>query len=230
MAVKVSVGIAVYNVQQYIEKCVRSLFEQTLQEVEFVFVDDCSQDDSIKVLQKTLLEYPQRQNQVKIVSHLTNQGPMRARKSAMAEFTGEYMIFCDSDDWIEPDMLEKMYEMAEKSGADVIHCGYNIRSENKKDKLNCEAFDISDYQTFMKMFHQADISPFLWVFLFKRSCFDWRDFYLPDSLFFAEDMLLLFLRLVKLYMKEQWQSGIKLIYKKVGMTVQMPLKLYVLME
>lgn len=191
MSVKVSVGIAVYNVQDYIEKCARSLFSQTLQEVEFVFVDDCSQDDSIKILRQTLADYPQRQAQVKIVAHSLNKGPMRARKTAMAEFTGKYMIFCDSDDWIEPDMLLKMYEKAEKTSADVVHCGYNIWYTDKKIKRNCEIADVCDYKTFMKMIYQADISPFLVVFMFKRSALQCRNFYLPDWLFFSEDLLLI---------------------------------------
>jgi len=59
---KVSVCVPVYNVEKYIEKCVRSLFEQTLEDIEYIFVDDCSQDQSLNILHRVLTEYPQRQN------------------------------------------------------------------------------------------------------------------------------------------------------------------------
>ena len=109
---KVSICIAVYNVEKYIEQCVRSLFEQTLDDLEYIFVDDASPDASIDVLLRVLEDYPHRKNQVKLLRHETNQGVAVARKDAIAAATGEYIIHCDPDDWVDLDMYEKLYVKA----------------------------------------------------------------------------------------------------------------------
>ena len=119
---KVSVLVPVYNVEQYIERCARSLFEQTLQDVEFIFVDDCSPDNSIAVLERVIKEYPQRH--VRIIKHMENKGLSAARKTAYENALGKYWICCDSDDWTEPNMYERMLNAAEKENADIICCGF----------------------------------------------------------------------------------------------------------
>ena len=107
---KVSVVIPVYGVEKYIERCARSLFEQTMQEgIEYIFVDDCSPDRSIEILEKVLKEYPHREPQVKIIQHSKNQGIFYTRNTGVENATGEYIIHCDSDDWVEPDIcMEKV--------------------------------------------------------------------------------------------------------------------------
>jgi glycosyltransferase involved in cell wall biosynthesis len=120
MNVKVSVCIPVYGVEKYIERCARSLFEQTMRNgVEFVFVNDCTPDKSIEILEHVLAKYPHRKEQTKIINLPENGGVGRARRIAIENCTGEYIIHCDPDDWIEPDMYEKMYCAAMKTGADV---------------------------------------------------------------------------------------------------------------
>ena len=71
---KVSILVPVYGVEQYIEKCARSLFEQTYSDIEYVFVNDCTKDDSIGVLKRVLEKYPQRMQQVRIINHEKNMG------------------------------------------------------------------------------------------------------------------------------------------------------------
>ena len=119
---KVSVCIAVYNVEKYIEQCVRSLFGQTLDDLEYVFVDDASPDASIDVMLRVLEEYPHRKNQVKLIRHEHNQGVAVTRKDAIAAATGEYIIHCDPDDWVELDMYETLYREISQSNADMVYC------------------------------------------------------------------------------------------------------------
>lgn len=119
---KVSVIVPIYNVEKYIERCVRSLFEQTLDDIEYIFVNDCTLDNSITILENILKEYPKRQSQVKIIHHAQNQGQAGARTTGMKSMTGEYMIHCDPDDWVELDMYETMYNKAIESNADIIVC------------------------------------------------------------------------------------------------------------
>ena len=123
---KVSVIIPVYGVEKYIERCSRSLFEQTLDDIEYLFIDDCTPDRSIEILNRVLDEYPQRKNQVKILRHDKNQGLPIARQTGLKVASGEYIAHCDSDDWVDVTMYEKMYNKVIEENADMIICGYNL--------------------------------------------------------------------------------------------------------
>lgn len=117
---KVSVVTLVYNVESYMEKCVRSLMEQTLEDVEFIFIDDCSMDDSISILNKVLDDYPHRKGQVKLCMNEVNRGSAYCRNVGLQLATGEYIISCDSDDWVEKDAYERMYDVAKRNDADIV--------------------------------------------------------------------------------------------------------------
>lgn len=119
---KVSVIIPVYGVERYIERCARSLFEQTLQDIEFIFVNDCTPDNSIKILKTILAEYPSRNSQVKIINFESNQGAAKARVVGIREATGEYIIHCDSDDWVDHRIYERLYNEAEQKKSDIVIC------------------------------------------------------------------------------------------------------------
>lgn len=119
---KVSVICLVYDAAPFIERCARSLFEQTLDDLEFIFVDDCTPDNSFEILQRVLAEYPRRRSQVRIIKMAQNSRQAAARTAGMKAATGNYMIHCDSDDWVERDAYELMYDKAVESGADVVGC------------------------------------------------------------------------------------------------------------
>ena len=122
---KVSVCVPIYGVEKYIEQCVRSLMEQTMTDgIEFIFVNDCTKDKSMSILNQVLEEYPHRIDQVKIIEHEVNKGLPSARNTALNEAKGEYIVHCDSDDWVEPTMYESMYNKAKISNADIIGCGF----------------------------------------------------------------------------------------------------------
>ena len=121
--IKVSVCIPVYKVEKYIEKCARTLFEQTMTDgIEFIFVNDCTPDKSIDVLEKVLEEYPHRKAQTRIIHHEKNRGPVAARNTAIKNASGNYIICCDSDDWIDLELYETMYRKALETDADVVCC------------------------------------------------------------------------------------------------------------
>lgn len=111
---KVSVIVPVYKVEKFIERCAISLFSQTLQDVEFIFVDDASPDNSVQIVQKCIREYPHRESQTVILTHEKNMGLPAARNTGLAVAKGEYIFHCDSDDFVEPDMLEQLYNTAKK--------------------------------------------------------------------------------------------------------------------
>ena len=118
----------VYGVEKYIERCARSLFEQTLADgVEFIFVNDCTKDNSIEVLRKVLAEYPARQPQIRIVEHAQNRGLSAARNTALENANGEFVYHIDSDDFLKPDALEKLLAAAQKNNADFVAAGMYIK-------------------------------------------------------------------------------------------------------
>ena len=124
MIPKVSIIIAVYNCEKYIEKCVRSLFEQTLDGIEYIFVNDATPDKSIEILKSTIEDYPARKYQIKIINLEVNGGVSNARRVGIKKATGEYIIHTDSDDWVEKEMYERLYLIAKETDADIVGCNF----------------------------------------------------------------------------------------------------------
>lgn len=140
---KISVVIPVYGVEAYIERCARSLFEQTLDDMEFVFVNDCTPDNSIDVLVSTLNLYPQRKGQVIIINKEKNEGASYARKTGIEHATGEYIGFCDSDDWVDISMYKRLYEYAIKGGFEYVKCSHYVSDGIKTLSVNNVKFSSS---------------------------------------------------------------------------------------
>ncbi|MBO4434806.1 MAG: glycosyltransferase [Bacteroidales bacterium] len=114
----VSIVVPFYNVEAYIGQCAESLLGQTYPSIEFIFVNDGTQDRSREVLADVIARYPGRN--VQIVDK-ANGGLPQARKTGIGLCTGEYVLNVDSDDWLEPDAVEKLVAEAEKSKADVVY-------------------------------------------------------------------------------------------------------------
>jgi glycosyltransferase involved in cell wall biosynthesis len=125
---KVSVIIPVYGVEKYIERCARSLFEQTLDDIEYIFVDDCSPDKSIAILENIIKEYQPRLNKehknVRIEKMSQNSGLPNVRRYGIKLATSDYIAHCDSDDWVDVHMYEEMYNKAIEEDADVVVCDF----------------------------------------------------------------------------------------------------------
>ena len=134
---KVSVIVPIYGVEAYIERCVRTLFSQTLTDIEYIFVDDCTPDSSITILKHLEEEYSDRlikdNKVVKLYRMSENSGQAAVRKFAIQQATGDYIIHCDSDDWIETDMYKRMYEVASETTSDIVICDF-YQSTCSEDK------------------------------------------------------------------------------------------------
>ncbi|MGJ1433090.1 glycosyltransferase family 2 protein [Sphingobacterium spiritivorum] len=131
----ISVIVPVYNVSTYIRKCVISLFEQTLANIEFIFVDDCSPDNSINIVNELIVDYHISDTQVKIIRHSKNRGLAAARFTGLEHASGEYIIHCDSDDWVDKDLYEKMLNNAIENNADIVCCDFAIEYRNDTNYL-----------------------------------------------------------------------------------------------
>ena len=116
----VTIIIPVYNVSKYIARCASSLFEQSYQNIEYVFVDDCSPDDSISILMSVLKRYPKRKDRVNVVKNATNCGIAAVRNIGVKHCHGSFLMYVDSDDWLDTDVVEKCVGKQLEEEADII--------------------------------------------------------------------------------------------------------------
>lgn len=117
---QVSILVPVYNVSDYIERCVRSLMEQTYLHVQYIFVNDCTPDNSAEVILSTIKEYPEREKNVLLLSHKKNRGLAAARNTAVDNATGQFLLHVDSDDYLEKDAIEKLVNTQIETDADIV--------------------------------------------------------------------------------------------------------------
>ena len=127
----ISILVPVYGVEDYIERCARSLFEQTYQNLEFIFVDDCTPDRSIDILETTIKDYPNRLSQLRIIRHNKRKGIAATRNTAINAANGLFICHIDSDDFMEVDAIRLMAEEQQKSQADIITAGVHVISKKK---------------------------------------------------------------------------------------------------
>lgn len=132
----VSIIIPVYKVEKFIERCARSIFEQTYENLEIIFVNDSTPDNSIEILNYVLNDYPHRKQQTHVINFETNQGVASARNTGMKNSTGKYSIQFDSDDYVESTMIEEMVTIAEKESADITICDFMYIYPNQTKHLH----------------------------------------------------------------------------------------------
>lgn len=118
MQPKVSVIVPVYNVEKYLDRCVQSIRNQTLRDIEIILVDDGSPDCCPSLCD----EYARQDTRIKVI-HKRNAGLGMACNSGMEVAEGEYIAFCDSDDWVDAEMYQAMYDVATKNSADAVYTG-----------------------------------------------------------------------------------------------------------
>ena len=127
---KVSVLVPICKVEQYIERCVQSLLKQTYVNIEYIFVDDASPDNSISILKDVVARFPDRSNDVRILHHEKNRGLAAARNTALDHASGEYIIIVDSDDMLETHAIETMVDSMLANEADIVVGGYSRFSDD----------------------------------------------------------------------------------------------------
>ena len=188
---KISVVVPVYNVEKFIERCARSLMEQTLQEVEYIFVDDAATDDSMAVLRSVLAEYPSRIGDVKILEHSSNKGLPAARNTGMAVASGDYVFHCDSDDYVEPDMLETLYAAAGANDADIVWCDWFLSFEKNERYMKQPAYS-SPTEAIRAMMSGA-MKYNVWNKLARRSLYVDNGISFPAGYGMGEDLTMIML-------------------------------------
>ena len=177
---QISLIVPIYNVERYIGRCVRSLMEQKFDSIEYLFVDDCSKDTSVKILGSVLKDYPNRTNAVRLIRHPFNKGVAAARNTGLKEAKGKYVMFCDSDDWADPLMIQKMFMMAESQNADVVMCDFYMVTNKGSEWYRMPHWDISDKIGSMQTYLEC-VWNVIWNMLIRR------ELCLKNNLWFISD-------------------------------------------
>lgn len=145
----VSIIVPVYGVEHYIEKCARSIFEQTYDNLEFFFVDDCSPDRSVEILLNVLEDYPERKSQFRLERFEANRGVSVVRRYLHDHCKGDFLFAIDSDDWIDKDAIEKLVKKQQERDSDFVSGDYLIHLpggkliEDKNNLLGKEDYLVS---------------------------------------------------------------------------------------
>lgn len=183
---KVSVIIPIYNVEEYLPKCLDSVVNQTYKNLEIICVNDCSPDNCDRILQ----EYAAKDERIKIINREKNGGLSAARNTGMDAATGEYIYFIDSDDWIDDDYIEKMVEAATNNHAEVV-VNTNILSE-EEGKVPKQHLPQNTENFVQDKFLDAQSCIFniiwnTWAYLWKKSFLDRINARFPEG-YVIEDM------------------------------------------
>lgn len=187
--ITVSIIIPIYGVELFIERCAMSLMEQTLQDVEFIFVDDCTPDKSMDVLQNVLNKYPERGHQIHILRHKKNKGLPAARNTGLSVAQGEYVFHCDSDDFLEPTILEKMYHTAKEEDADFVWCDWFLSYENKERVMRMPQYET--VQDALQSMLAGGMKYNVWNKLMKRSLYTENNISFSTGHSMGEDMTMI---------------------------------------
>ena len=174
---KVSIVVPVYGVEKYIERCARSLFTQTFGDIEYIFVNDCTKDSSMQVLEFVMKDYPARN--VRIINKEKNEGLPQARKTGVLASTGDFIMHIDSDDWVEHDIVEKLYARAMEEVADMVYCDWVEEYEDRSVLFSQHPMSIENYYKSILGFKSFS---YVWNRLTKRELYDGIEFPIPYML------------------------------------------------
>lgn len=187
MTNKVSIIIPVFNSQEYISRCLDSLINQSYNNIEIICVNDGSTDSSLEILSK----YSTLDSRVKIYNQ-SNQGPAKARNIGLLNSRGEYIMFCDSDDWYSPNMCEKMILTIINKKVDlaICHPSFHFEKDANGKTINRDLKNHSPkHLGFLKLndTNRLEIFVTLWNKIFKKSIIDKYNITFPNGYEFDDD-------------------------------------------
>lgn len=183
--IKVSVIVPIYNSEKFLEKCIESIVNQTLKEIEVILINDGSKDNSHNICLKYLENYPQK---IRYINN-KNIGCSATRNLGIKLAQGEYITFVDSDDFIEPNMYEEMYNLITKNNLDLVITGVRylcngIEIRKRVPKANLKKNDI---------FYEKNLLCYVWNKLFKKDLIIKNNISFLETSHFGEDMVFCFI-------------------------------------
>ena len=184
----ISVIVPAFNAEKTIGRCLESILNQTYKDLEILVIDDCSKDRTVEICQ----EYAKSDARLKVIQLLENKGVSNARNVGLGKVEGEFFAFVDSDDYLCPDMYQKLIETGQAEAADIVFCKYNLidwngnKKENKEERIDLfvKSKDISVF-----FIGEEPIMGVVWRCLFKKEIF--KDIRFEVTLSVAEDLMYL---------------------------------------
>lgn len=181
IAPKISIIVPVYNVEQYLSKCILSVLEQTYQDWELLLVNDGSPDNSDKICE----EFAQKDNRIRVL-HKENGGVSSARNLGLENAKGDYIMFIDSDDWISNDCLEVCKYEIEKNNLDALQFGFfSIYSDRKLAHINSSTSILSGEE----YIQTNSFNVCVWGGIYRRKIIEGNQLRFPIELKLAEDQI-----------------------------------------
>ena len=203
---KISIVVPIYNVEQYINKCVTSLITQTYSNIEIILVDDGSPDDSPKIID----ELSKKDNRI-IVIHKKNGGVSSARNVGIEASTGEYILFVDGDDYVDNDFVQYFYDLINKSVD--IDIGINYSKYSISDKKNGnDDIKVRDSKQIIVDLYAERLNVAVWNKIYRKSFLDRYNIRFDESIWFGEGMLF---NIVCLQYTDNVVVGYKKVYHQV---------------
>ena len=190
--IKVSILMPIYKVERYLEKTLNSIFTQTYQNIDYVFVNDCSPDNSLQVLKDTISKHGIEEGRFTIINHEQNEGIAVSRTDCISNAKGEYIFFVDSDDWIESDAVEQMVKACNNGTIYIVGCDFMKDFLSGKTTYHPEEYAVTCRDNMLKCLNY-DIATVLWKLLIRKSLFD--NFKITPHVDIVEDYIMS----VKLY-------------------------------
>ena len=181
---KVSVVIAAYNIEEYIERCLFSVINQTLKDIEIIVVNDGSKDGTLKKIE----EIKSNDSRVKIIDQ-KNKGLVEARKSGLQLATSEYILFIDGDDWLELNCLELLYDKACSTNSDIVIYDAYQSYDDKRVAISTVSDDNLSNNWIENLF-LGKVLPCIWSKFIRLEFIKMNCIQFPDNLSFAEDLAL----------------------------------------
>lgn len=168
---KVSILVPIYNAEKFITRCAISIFEQTCTNIEYIFVNDCSKDNSMPILHEIIKKYPSRQKDIIIINNKKNQGIAEVRNILLKHATGNYIYFVDSDDYITPNAVETLLRKVSESNADIIRYNYfEVNNDGITNKVENKRFKTKE-QLLSDAISSLSGVDSMWKLFIKRTLF-----------------------------------------------------------
>ena len=187
--IKVSVIVPVYNTELYLERCLNSILNQTFKDIELIIVNDNSNDNSHKIIETFINE----NTNIKYIDNKENKGVSNCRNEAIKISSGEYILFIDSDDYLDENMIETMYNEASNNDLDIAMCGYFVDYEDGNTQnriINLDENRIySGYEILSEILHHKNgVTGHSWNKLLKASIIKENNIQYPEHMKIYEDV------------------------------------------
>ena len=180
-----TIAVPVYGVERYMERCARSLFEQTWKEIEYLFVDDCSPDRSIELLKRVLEDYPERKEHVRIIRHEQNRGLGAARNTAVENCQTEFIMHVDSDDDLERNAVELVLKKQAEDDCDIVKFGFRRIKRERTFEFYCP--DLPSTQLLSKLILSRRWPCNVWGSMYRTSLYKDNGIRVPEGVNNLED-------------------------------------------